>query len=138
LAESLRRFEPSWIKVGQVHRRVCFLRLEGREAEAREIEGRELEPAVVEARKTSESESEADAVLRALTSEDENRVAEAIAFAEVLVPMLSERLSLQSHPSGVPTRSPRQNRPAAGGLGESRGIADFIDEMLAQQRTGSH
>ncbi len=124
--------------MGQVHRRVCFLRLEGRETEAREIEGRELGPAVIEARKTSESESEADAVLRALTSEDEERVADAIAFAEVLVPMLSERLSLQSPPSGPPTKGPRQNRPIAGDLGGSRGIADFIDEMLAQQRTGTH
>jgi hypothetical protein len=137
LAESLRRFEPSWIKVGQVHRRVCFLRLEGREDEAREIEGRELGPAVMEARKTSESESEADAVLRTVTSEDEERVAEAIAFAEVLVPMLSERLSLQSGAHSAPARNVRQRRPVSGDPGESRGIADFIDDMLAQQRGGS-
>lgn len=124
--------------MGRVHRRICFLRLEGRETEAREIEGKELQPAVTEARKTSESESEADAVLRAVTSEDEERVAEAIAFAEVLVPMLSERLNLQTPAPGAPARSLRQNRPVAGDPGESRGIADFIDEMLAQQRAGSH
>jgi hypothetical protein len=124
--------------VGQVHRRVCFLRLEGREEEARATEQRELGPAVMEARKTSESDSEADALLRAVTSEDEERVAEAIAFAEVLVPMLSERLNLHSPAPGAPARSPRPNRPVAGDPGESRGIADFIDEMLAQQRSGAH
>jgi hypothetical protein len=138
LAESLRRFEPSWIKVGRVHRRICFLRLEGREAEAREIEGTELGPAVIEARKTSESDMEADAVLRALTSEDEERVAEAIAFAEVLVPMLSERLSLHSPSTGVATRSAREKRPPTGDPDKARGIADFIDEMLAQEHAASH
>lgn len=138
MAESLRRFEPSWIKVGRVHRRICFLRLEGREAEAREIEGRELEPAVAEARKDSESEAEAEAVLRAVTSDDEERVAEAIAFAEVLVPMLSERLSLQAPAPGIPKRGPRQGRAAPGDQDQAHGIADFIDEMLAQQRPASH
>jgi hypothetical protein len=138
LAESLRRFEPSWIKVGRVHRRICFLRLEGREAEAREIEGRELEPAVAEARKDSESEAEAEAVLRAVTSDDEERVAEAIAFAEVLVPMLSERLSLQAPAPGIPKRGPRQGRAVPGDQDQAHGIADFIDEMLAQQRPASH
>jgi hypothetical protein len=138
LAESLRRFEPTWLKVGRVHRHICFLRLEGREAEAREVESNELAPAVVEARKASESEAEADAVLDHLTHEDEERVADAVAFAEVLVPMLSERLKLQTQPQGTPARSVRQKRPDAGNPDEAHGIADFIDEMLAQQRAGSH
>jgi hypothetical protein len=137
LAESLRRFEPSWIKVGQVHRRICFLRLEGREAEAREIEGNEFAPAVVEARKAAESDSEADSLLHSLVAEGEERVAEAIAFAEVLMPMLSERLKLQA-PSGAPAMSVRQKRPAVRNPDESHGIADFIDEMLAQERAASH
>jgi len=124
--------------VGQVHRRICFLRLEGREAEARQIEGSELAPAVDEARRASESDSEANALLNALTAEGEERVAEAIAFAEVLVPMLSERLKLQSPSPGAPARGPRQHRPAPGDLDKSRGIADFIDEMLAQERAASH
>ena len=124
--------------MSRVHRRICFLRLEGREAEAREIEGRELEPAVAEARKDSESEAEAEAVLRAVTSDDEERVAEAIAFAEVLVPMLSERLSLQAPAPGIPKRGPRQSRAASGDQDQAHGIADFIDEMLAQQRPASH
>jgi hypothetical protein len=138
LAESLRRFEPSWLKVGRIHRHICFLRLEGRQAEAREIEHTELAPAVADARKTSESEAEADAVLHDLTHEDEARVADAVAFAEVLVPMLSDRLKLQSPSLGAPARGPRQKRPEAGNADESHGIADFIDEMLAQERAAPH
>jgi hypothetical protein len=124
--------------VGRIHRHICFLRLEGRQAEAREIENTELAPAVVEARKASESEAEADAVLHDLTHEDEARVADAVAFAEVLVPMLSERLRLQAPSPSAPARSPRQKRPESGTPDQSHGIADFIDEMLAQERAASH
>lgn len=124
--------------MGRVHRRICFLRLEGREAEAREIESNELAPAVVEARKASESEAEADAVLDHLTHDDEERVADAVAFAEVLVPMLSERLKLQSQLPNTPAKSVRPKRPGSGNPDEAHGIADFIDEMLAQQRAASH
>jgi hypothetical protein len=33
--------------------------------------------------------------------------------------------------------SPRQRKPSAEKSGEAREIADFIDEMLAQDRTGN-
>ncbi len=115
---------------------MCFLRSEGREAEAREIEETELAAAVVDARRVSESDAEADALLRALRAEEERRVADAVAFAEVLMPMLAERL--RPHPQAG-ARAPeiaRQRKLNAEKSGESRGIADFIDDMLAQDRAG--
>jgi hypothetical protein len=137
LAESLRRFEPSWIEVGRVHRRVCFLRSEGRAEDASRVEGGELAAAVAEARKTSESEAEADALLEAVIAEDEERVADAIAFAEVLLPMLAEKLRPSSTAVARVAEGPRQRRPTAGRSGEAPDIADFIDDMLAQDRAGN-
>jgi hypothetical protein len=66
----------------------------------------------------------------------EERVAEAVAYAEILVPMLAERLTGFSPASpplagNRPQRTPRMIAPS-----ESLGIADFIDEMLAQDRAG--
>jgi hypothetical protein len=123
--------------VGKVHRRICFLRLEGRSDEAQTIEDHELAAAVLEARSVSDSEAEADALLSSIESEGEERVADAIAFAEVLVPMLAERLKLSSS-TGTARVETRQRRTAFEKTGESRGIADFIDDMLAQDRSGAH
>jgi hypothetical protein len=133
LAESLRRFEPSWIKVGKVHRRLCFLRSEGREEEARQLEGRELAEAILEARKSTESDAEADALLAELFAEGEERVADAVAFAEVLVPMLAHEMRLPSTGMAGAAERPRHRKPDAEKPGEPREIADFIDDMLAQE-----
>jgi hypothetical protein len=124
--------------VGKVHRRICFLRFEGRSAEAQSVNDQEFAAAVAEARKDSNSDAEADVLLRSIEVEDEERVADAIAFAEVLVPMLSERQRVASPASARAADHPRQRRAALEPAGESRGIADFIDDMLAQDRAGSH
>jgi hypothetical protein len=114
---------------------MCFLRSEGREAEAREIEETELAAAVVDARRASESDAEADALLKTLKSEEEERVADAVAFAEVLMPMLAERLK-QLPQANARGQNPRQVRRNTERSAEMRGIADFIDDMLAQDRAG--
>jgi hypothetical protein len=137
LAESLRRFEPSWIKVGRVHRRLCFLRSEGRADEARDLESGELAAAVADARRASESDAEADGLLRALFAEGEERVADAVAFAEVLVPMLAHEMRPPAASMALATDHPRQRKPGAEKPGGPREIADFIDEMLAQEHAGS-
>lgn len=120
--------------MGKVHRRICFLRSEGRHAEAGDIEARELSSAVDEARRACESDAESDSLLAAVRADGEERVADAVAFAEVLVPLLTERLSLAAPGAAEP---PRRRRPAPEEPGEPREIADFIDEMLAHERAGS-
>jgi hypothetical protein len=78
---------------------------------------------------------EAESILQALLAEEEERVAEAIAFAEVLVPMLAERLRpWRRSGARAARRAPRQGPPET--PVEPRGIADFIDDMLAQERAG--
>jgi hypothetical protein len=133
LAEALHRFEPPWIEVGRVYRRICFLRLEGRAGEAQVVEETEFAEAAAKARGTAGDAFEADSILKGIRAEEEERVAGAIAFAEVLVPMLERRVpALAPAPAAAP--APRRAPPPA--TGESRGIADFIDDMLAQERAG--
>jgi hypothetical protein len=136
LAEALHRFDPPWIKVGRVYRRICFLRSEGLGAEARRIEDTELADAVAEARGASGAQADADTRLRAFYAEEEERVAEAIALVEVLVPSLSERLSALAPARGGEAAVAVPKTPRRGTAGEEHGIADFIDEMLAQERAG--
>jgi hypothetical protein len=135
MAEALHRFEPPWIEVGRIYRRICFLRSEGLLGEARTIEETELAAAAARARGNSSSDSDADSLLTTLLREEEERVLEAIAFAEVLAPMLVRGISglAPARPRAVAAPSPRTPRP---GDGETREIADFIDEMLAQDRVG--
>ncbi len=74
-------------------------------------------------------------MLREFLAEQGVRVSEAIAFAEVLVPMLSDRLSAaQTFPARQAPGGPGVRRARDGSRGEAPGIADFIDEMLAQDR----
>lgn len=127
LAAALHRYDPTWIHVGRIYRRVCFLRLEGRAEEAGQLEATELAQAEARALGPGPADPEAEAALRGLLAEEEGRVAEAIAFAEVLIPALSSR------PAAAAPTAPR--RPAA--RTEAPGIADFIDEMLVRERPGS-
>ncbi len=120
--------------MGRVYRRVCFLRLEGRPDEARRVEETELAAAEARVRASGLAGLEVEEGLRGLHAEEEGRVAEAIAFAEVLVPALSERLA------GMGAARPaapavRPSRPAPKAM--APGIADFIDEMLVRERTAS-
>jgi hypothetical protein len=113
---------------------MCFLRFEGMGREAQAIEDTEFADAAARARKSSGSEFEADSLMSALLAEERERVAGAVAFAEVLVPMLSRSLAGLSPPAGAAPAATRV--PRAPAHGESRGIADFIDDMLAQERAG--
>lgn len=96
-----------------------------------------LAAAAARARDASESVPEADARLKALLAQEAERVAAAITFAEVLAPMLSERLSALAPARAAAGANPAPERPARRPTGEALGIADFIDEMLAQDRAGS-
>ena len=135
MAEVLHRFDPPWIEVGRVYRRICFLRSEGLAREARRVEANEFAEAAARARGLAASEPEADSLLRGLMAEEEERVAGAIAFAEVLVPLLARRLSAHAPAPFPHAASPEPGTAAAGRAGGTRDVADFIDEMLAQDRS---
>jgi hypothetical protein len=133
LAGALRRFDPPWIEVGRIFRRICFLRTEGLSTEAERLEESEFAQAVAKARADAASEFEAESTLQAILTEEKERVADAIAFAEIIVPKLAERLASQSGPvraAAHVVKKPRAEAPAA-----SRDIADFIDEMISQDRS---
>jgi hypothetical protein len=137
LAEALHRFEPPWIELGRVYRRICFLRCEGLTTEAQLIEQTEFAEAEARARRAADSEEEADSLVKTLLAEEGARVSEAIAFAEVLVPMLAKRLASLVPVPRLQSSAPAMTRERKPGHDENRGIADFIDDMLAQERTGT-
>jgi hypothetical protein len=67
--------------------------------------------------------------------EEAVRVADAVAFAEILVPRLAERLSGAHAPRPhAPSIPPAQRGIHSANDAGARGIADFIDEMLAQDQ----
>jgi hypothetical protein len=135
LAEALCRFEPPWIEVGRVFRRICFLRFEGLASEAQRIEENEFAEATARALGASGSGPEGESILRTVLTEERERVSQAIAFAEVLVPMLAKRLAgLPGHAAALAEPAPRRGKARV--FDADRGIADFIDDMLAQERTG--
>lgn len=137
MAEAHHRFEPPWIEVGRVYRRICFLRSEGLAGEAQALQENEFAEAEAAARAACASGSEADSRMDALLAEEGARVAQAIAIAEVLVPILAKRLSVllpAPRLSAAPSVAARERKA---GHDENRGIADFIDDMLAQERTGT-
>jgi hypothetical protein len=113
---------------------MCFLRFEGMESEAQVVEETEFAEAAARARRSAASDFEADSLLSALLADERERVAGAVAFAEVLVPLLSRGLPGLSPPAAAAPPATRRARMPA--RDESRGIADFIDDMLAQERAG--
>jgi hypothetical protein len=133
LAGVLQQFDPPWIEVGRIFRRICFLRAEGLAGEAERLELTEFAEAAATARKGSTTEFEAESILQKLLTEEKGRVADAIAFAEILVPMLAERLAAGAGPvraAAHVVKKPRVEVRAA-----SRDIADFIDDMLTQDKS---
>jgi len=132
LPEALVRFDAPWIEVGRIYRRMCFLRFEGMVREAQVIEDTEFAQAAARARGSYASGLEAESVMDAILADERERVAEAVAFAEVLVPMLSRSLPGLAPGAAPAQAAPRTARKPA--HDESRGIADFIDDMLAQER----
>ncbi len=118
-----------------MYRRICFLRSEGLSEEAQLVQGTEFAEAAARARSLCPTGPAADSLLRELMAEEEERVAQAVAFAEVLVPMLARRLPLR--PSAPHAGPPETRARPRVGPGEARGVADFIDDMLAQDRLAS-
>lgn len=121
--------------MGEVYRRICLLRLEGRDADARRILDSEFAEAETAARGACNGDPDADQSLKAYLASEGERVAQAVAFAEVLVPELSKRLSVRG--DARPQAAATARKPRASALGEAPAVADFIEEMLAQERAAS-
>jgi hypothetical protein len=136
-ADTLRPLESPWTEVRAAIRRVFLLQSAGRGADAQRMEDTELATAAARARAAFGAGIEADERFRAQLAEEKERVAGAIALAEVLAPMLSERL-FAAVPALAPAAGSYFRRPGARAPLEARGIADYIDEMLALEREGSH
>ncbi|HVW22261.1 MAG TPA: hypothetical protein VHC86_13695 [Opitutaceae bacterium] len=106
------------------------MRLNGRGTEADRLHSGEFSAAVEALRADSADDPDFSSQLEAQLAAEEERAADAVALAEVLLPMLAEPLGRASQPSGRPAPRPA----AAAGPRETPGIADFIDEMLAHER----
>jgi hypothetical protein len=108
-----------------VWRRACLLRAEGHAIEARRVEETEVAPA--RAALAPGLGADADRVIGEFLREEEDRVAGAVAFMEALRPELTALAETRPAPNPVIAKAALRPRAA------ERGIADFIDEMLAQQ-----
>jgi len=115
-----------------VYRRICLLRLEGRDDDARRVMDAEFAPARAEALDACRGEPDAESSLRAFLAGEGERMAMAVALAEVLIPELSLRLAglggALSRAAPAPAKAFARAR-----TGEAT-VADYIDEMLAMER----
>ncbi len=111
-----------------IYRRICLLRCSGRTAEASRLESTDLARTLQQVA-ASIGETAAFATYRdGLFELETERVRHAQAVAELLAPLLLERLGRPAEGA----RSFRATPPAAAKRGHAD-IADMIDTMLAQQ-----
>lgn len=116
--------------MGEVFRRICVLRSQGRAGEAQQLEDTEFAAAAALA--AAGTPLEAEATLQRVIAEEAAGVAQALAVAEILIPRLLEGLGAVPRLRLSP--APGAPRARAAAPAEARGIADFIDEMLSQER----
>jgi len=125
-----------------LYRRICLLRTRGHSLEAARLQSTELSRAVTAVRQSAGSAADCDAKSSALFSLEEERITNANVLAEILLPLLREfapaevprAAAARSSPSPVSAAEPK---PVARTPTTPLGIADFIDEMLQQERAAS-
>lgn len=114
-----------------------MLRASGRAAEADQLYAAELPPLVESARGPEGDSLAAQRQCTALLAAEHERVSTAAVLAELLAPLLSARLPPPAaarepaHPAFAPAATTRASPAPA------PSIADFIDDMLGQQRASS-
>ena len=121
-----------WRELGEIYRRICALRSQGRETDARAVEEGDFAAALAAMREQSGAEPENEERLQAVLAAEEDRVVNATALAELLVPLLAERFGLRPAAPVAPSLIPRAAKGMAPAAVPS--VADFIDDMLAQDR----
>lgn len=139
--------QPSpWREARVLYRRICVLETTGKKDEADALRARDFEPAIKALR---ESSADADDQLEAMLAAEEERVATAHTLAEILLPLLSEKISAAashypaSSSASATDRASSNDTAPTPNIDSARdraaspllpGIADFIDEMLMQDR----
>jgi hypothetical protein len=122
---------------------MCVLRERGQGEEAEALRRDVLDSQLARLRESSADPAAIDQRFESVLATEVDRVATASVLAELLAPLLRDRLPVPSpavsaagaapRPTNVPPPAPkRAPRPAAGG------IADFIDEMIAHERDAKH
>jgi hypothetical protein len=125
----------SWSDVARVCRRVCVLRERGQNAEAEQLRSGSLPELLSAVRTPTDTDATIAERLESVFTHEAERVADAAALAELLVPLLSEQLRSSPALQGVipativPPTPPPKKPPAR----RAASIADFIDEMIAQE-----
>lgn len=110
-------------------RRICLLLDQGRSQEAARLQQEELAAAVRDFRTSNPPDALPDDVLQAMFVREEQRMAEAAALAELLIPRLGGGFAVSA--AVAPVRVPR---PAAVAPAGAPAIADLLDAMLAAER----
>ena len=121
--------------ITRLMRRICLLREQGDAGQAAHLHEHDLAAAVRELRADHGAEAVSEDELRALFAAEEQRVAEAVVLAELLIPQLvGDRPPVPAKSIPAPAAPPRPLAPAA--AAGSPAIPDLLDAMLAAERTG--
>ena len=128
----------TWSEVARVCRRVCVLRERGQKDEAERVRADEVMPMVALLRTATDTDAAITERLNTVFAAEAERVANAAVLAELLLPELTGQLRSLAVPVAAPT-SPVPPLPAPAAVPKPtpprRGsIADFIDDMIAQER----
>lgn len=121
--------------ITRLMRRICLLREQGDAGQAARLHEQDLAAAVRELRAAHGAEALPDAELLRLFAVEEQRVAEAVVLAELLIPQLvGDRppVPAKSVPAAPVPARPRVPAAPPG----SPGIPDLLDAMLAAERHG--
>jgi hypothetical protein len=120
---------------------VCVLRERGQPEAAERLRAGELMTMLASVRAPADSDAAIAERLNAIFATEAERVANASVLCELLLPALTEKFQLQANPPAPATAmepvlattpsAPFAEKPAAPRAGS---IADFIDEMIAQEK----
>lgn len=130
----------SWNDIARVCRRICVLRERGQADEAERLRAGELMEMLATVRTADESEIATTERLNGIFATEAERVANAAVLAEMLLPMIADQLrtmvgsltASSAAPAPAPSvAAPRVEKPATP---RATSIADFIDEMIAQEK----
>lgn len=116
---------------------MCLLRQRGQTQEATQLETEQLKPALEAARRHCATPDDFETHWHHLRQTEEERVNSAAVLADLLAPLLADRLAVQVPAGGAATpartASPKPSRPTSA----PAEIADLIDSMLDQQRSSA-
>ncbi len=128
-----------------LYRRICVLRARGLDTEADRLQQHEFAAARLAAESAMGETSEGPAAdkFQALLEAEETRVSEALLLAEILAPLIAEKINSASpavSTASARAPSPQSGAPARNAVPRRRddpapSIADLIDGMLGQERT---